>query len=118
MILQCLHIFTLINIFSEGTSLVQECTEYFIGPFLCLLQGTVPLLKMYQAYFYIKAIFQMQLLSVCLIECGAIGSLCHELRYAISLHRILSTVEVIKLSNVHSNCISVFFFLFNIWEHR
>lgn len=96
MILQCLHIFTLINIFSEGTSLVQECTEYFIGPFLCLLQGTVPLLKMYQAYFYIKAIFHMQLLSVCLIECGAIGSLCHELRYAISLHRILSTEEVMN----------------------
>lgn len=33
MILQCLHIFSLINISSEGTSLVQECTEYFIGPF-------------------------------------------------------------------------------------
>lgn len=100
MILQCLHIFTLINISSEGTSLVQECTKYFIGPFLCLLQGTVPLLKMYQAYFYIKAIFHMQLLSVCLIECSSIGSLCHELRYAISLHRKLSAVEMMNYPGI------------------
>lgn len=106
MILQCLHIFTLINIFSEGTSLVQECTKYFIGLFLCLPQGTVPLLKMYQAYFYINAIFHMQLLSVCLIECTAIGFLCHKLRCAnlfFFFHRKFCTVEMMNypMSRLH-----------------